>query len=280
MWLTFTVQDGRPLLAGTIDRPADALAPVPLWWTAPVHVAREGRATVLLGPGQPAQVWSDRVATAVTEVRRRVSAGRAARWSGAAVVEVPATRRDFEAVLGATDGSYAAIAAVTLAEGPAATAAVRVVVNPEVTRTLAPLGVSVVLLHEMVHVATRSTDSPAPTWIVEGLADQIALQVYPAAGAGAAEPLLQRVRSDGAPTSFPQDERFRAGEPDLDVSYAAAWLACRYIAETYSPAALQRLYTALDAGTGLDAAAQDELGVSSAALTAGWRRYLERRAGG
>jgi Peptidase of plants and bacteria len=204
----------------------------------------------------------------------------AAGWTGAVVVEVPATRADFEAVLGATDGSYASIAAVTLAEGPATTSAVRILVNPEVSRTLAPVGTAVVLLHEMVHVATRSTDSPAPTWIVEGLADYVALQAHPSAGDGAAAALLQQVRTQGPPRRLPVDDRFGAGAEDLAVGYAEGWLACRYVAETYSPAALQRLYTALDSRVALDQAVEDELGVSADALTAGWRRYLVRLAGG
>jgi hypothetical protein len=278
VWLTFAVQDGRPLLAGTSDRPGDQPAPVPLWWTGPVTAVQVQSASVLLGAGQPTAAWSSRVRAAVAEVRRRVTAGSAMGWAGAVVVEVPATRSDFEAVLGSSDGRYASIAAVTVAEGPAA-AAVRIVVNPEVTRRLAPTGVAIVLLHEVVHVATRSAESPAPSWVVEGLADYVALRAYPSAGAGAAEPLLRQVRTDGAPTRLPADDRFRAGAADLAAGYAEAWLACRYIAETYSPSGLQRLYTALDRGVGLDQATQDELGTSTAALTVGWRRYLVRLAG-
>jgi len=273
VWLTFALHAGQPLLAGTIDAPGDARAPAPIWWTGPVRAVQEDGMSALLGAGQPAGLWSARVRTAVAEVRHRVSAGAAAHWSGTVVVEVPATRRDFEAVLGAAEGSYAGIAAATVAEGPAA-AAVRVVVNPEVTPTLAPVGVAVVLLHELVHVATRSADSPAPTWMVEGLADYVALQAHPEAAPGAAEPLLRRVRSGDEPHVLPTDDRFRAGAPDLAVSYAEAWLLCRYIAEKFSPAALQRLYTALDSGTVLDQAVEDQLGVTRERLTAGWRRYL------
>jgi hypothetical protein len=280
VWLTFAVQDGRPLLAGTLDRPGGEPPPEPLWWTGPVTAVRAGSAWVLLGSGQSDEAWAARLGAAVADVRRRVTAGAAARWSGSVVVEVPATRADFEAVLGATDGSYRSIAAVTLAEGPAATAAVRVLVNPEVTRTLAPVGVAVVLLHELVHVATGSADSPAPTWLVEGLADYVALRAHPGAASSAADALLHQVRTRGAPRRLPADDRFRAGATDLAVSYAEAWLACRYVAETYSPAALQRLYTALDSGVGLDQAVEDELGISTGALTAGWRRYLVRLAGG
>jgi hypothetical protein len=253
--------------------------PQPIWWTGPVTAATDGETTVLVGAGQPVERWRERASTAVTQVRRRVTTAAVPSWRPT-VVEVPASRRDFEAVVGAADGSYAAIAAVTLAEGPSATAAVRVVVNPEVTRQLAPLGIAVVLTHEVVHVATRSADSPAPTWAVEGFADYIALTAYPAAGDGAGEPLLQQVRRSGAPEALPDDERFRAGQPDLAASYAGAWLACRSIAAAYGPAALQRFYAALDAGRTFEQAAEDELGVPAATVTEGWRTYLRQQAGG
>jgi hypothetical protein len=282
VWLTFAVQDGTPRLAGTDPPPATEapdLPAQPVWWTGPVTAASRGNVTVLVGSGQPAAVWLDRATTAAGTVRERVSAGAAARWPGDLVVEVPGSRRAFEAVLGVEPGSYAAIAAVTLAEGPSNDAALRVVVNPEVTRTLAPLGVAVVLTHETVHVATRSPDSPAPTWLVEGLADDVALTAHPDAAAGVADPLLQRVRAEGPPRALPGDEEFLAGADGLAVSYAEAWLACRYVRRTYSAAALQRLYTALDAGRALDEAMNDVLGTDLAGFTAGWRDDLVQQAG-
>lgn len=282
VWLIFAIDDGRTLLAGTADRPTGTPVPQPIWWTGPVTAARDGAVTVLLGSGQPARAWLRSSRAAVDAVRAALASDAAdvsGGWSGNLTVEVPATRRDFETVLGADEGSYAAIAAVTLAEGPATSAAVRVVVNPDVSRTLAPVGVAVVLTHETVHVATRSVDSPAPTWVVEGFADYVALQVHPEAVDEAAAPLVRQIRQSGPPRALPANERFRAGEPDLAVTYAAAWSACRYVAETYSPASLGRLYAALDAGEPLARAAPDQLGVSAARLTADWRRYLRRFAG-
>lgn len=279
VWLTFAVDDGRPLLAGTADRPSGTPVPQPIWWTGPVTAARDGAVMVLLGSGQPARAWLRSSRAAVDAVQEALPSGVSDGWSGNLTVEVPASRRDFETVLGADEGSYAAIAAVTLAEGPATSAAVRVVVNPDVNRTLAPVGVAVVLTHETVHVATRSVDSPAPTWAVEGFADYVALQAHPDAVDEAAAPLVRQVRQSGPPRALPANERFRAREPDLAVTYAAAWSACRYVAQTYSAASLGRLYAALDAGEPLARAAPDQLGVSAARLTADWRRYLRRLAG-
>ncbi|SDS06531.1 hypothetical protein SAMN04488543_0998 [Friedmanniella luteola] len=283
VWLTFDLDGDRPQLAGTTppedpDDPDGAVRPQPVWWTGPVSAASRDGVTVLAGPGQSADAWLDRAVAAAAVVRERVRAGDAARWGGGLVVEVPASRTAFEAELGADPGSYTGIAAVTLGEGSGAGSALRVVVNPDVTRVLAPLGVAVVLTHETVHVATRSPDSPAPTWLVEGLADEVALAANPAAADGVAEPLLARVRADGAPEALPGDEAFLAGADDLAVSYAAAWTACRYVAETWSEEDLQRLYTAVDGGQRLDAALQATLGTDEARFTAGWRAALARQA--
>lgn len=283
VWLTFAVDSGRTLLAGTVDRPAGTPVPEPIWWTGPVTAVRDGTVMVVLGSGQPAQAWLRRSRNAVDAVRGVVASDASDAsdgWSGELTVEVPASRRDFEAVLGADAGSYAAIAAVTLAAGPTTSAALRVVVNPDVSRRLAPVGVAVVLTHETVHVATHSADSPAPTWAVEGFADYVALQAHPGAADEAVEPLLSQVRRSGPPSALPGNERFRAGEPDLAVTYAAASSLCRYVATTYSAASLRRLYNALDAGEPLERAAPDQLGVSATRLTADWRRYLRRLAGG
>ncbi len=278
VWLTFASDRGQVLLAGTLDEPAGTTEPEPIWWTGPVDAVQDGRLTVLVGSGQPGDRWLERTRDAVREVRRRLRTGVARTWTGAAVVEVPASRADFESVVGAAPGSYADVAAVTLAEGSTSSAVLRVVVNPDVTRTLTEVGVATVLTHELVHRATRSPDSPAPTWAVEGLADYVAFTAHPAAAVGSQKLLLERVRQHGAPRALPADDRFGADRADLDLTYAEAWSACRYVATTWSAAGLERLYTALDDGASLDTAARDELGVSASALTTGWRRWLQRQA--
>ena len=280
VWLTFVPDPRGVRLAGTLDSPDGPVSAVPIWWTGPVRAIRDGGLTVLAGAGQPPAAWLARTRAAVRAVRTRVPGRPAASgWAKAVVVEVPASRAAFEAVVGASPGSYARIAAVTLAEGSGASAAVRVVVNPDLTRRLSELGTATVLTHELVHLATRSADSPAPTWAVEGLADQVAFASHPGAAAASTRLLRNQVRRHGAPSRPPTDDEFAAGRRDLDLVYAQAWSVCRYVADAWSPAALLRLYAALDRGTRLDRAAEDQLGVSAADLTAGWRRWLVRQAG-
>jgi hypothetical protein len=89
---------------------------------------------------------------------------------------------------------------------------------------------------------------------------------------------MARVRSDGAPESFPADRRFQVGSSNLQLSYAEAWLACRFIADEYSEAQLGRLYAELARGRTLDQASRSTLQVSETTLTEGWRDYLVRLA--
>ena len=126
----------------------------------------------------------------------------------------------------------------------------------------------------MVHIATRSPDSPAPTWAEEGLAEWVSIQAHPGQRSEAADEVLARVRDDGAPSSFPSDRQFQVGARDLQRAYAEAWLACRFIADQYSQARLGRFYAELARGSSVDEASRSTLQLSEAELTAGWRATL------
>ena len=73
-----------------------------------------------------------------------------------------------------------------------------------------------------------------PIWAEEGLAEWVSLRAHPGQRSEATDDVLIRVRSDGAPRSFPADQEFQAGARNLHLAYAEAWLACRYIADRYS----------------------------------------------
>jgi hypothetical protein len=165
---------------------------------------------------------------------------------------VPAAQRDFESVLGERAGSYASIAAVTYRAGVEGDA-IRIVVNPKAAR-LNSNALQSVLEHELVHVATRSPDTPAPMWAEEGLAEWVSIRAHPGQRSGGTDELLLRVREDGAPRTFPADGRFEASADDLELAYAEAWLACRFIADRYSESQLGRLYAELAHGSSRPAA--------------------------
>lgn len=280
VWVTFVQDTAAVRIAGTTD--GDGSDPQPLWWTGPVTAATVRGSTALVSgdadSAARARTWASRAAVAAREVASRIDPDR--RWTARLVIEVPKDQADFERVLGVTTGSYAGIAAVTWPEGPdPKTAALRIIVNPGlVAQTggggLADEGVAILLTHEATHVATRSAASPAPTWLVEGYADAIAYEAHPATVDTAAAVALDDVTLHGPPAALPSDADFAPGAARLDLTYARAWLACRYVAETSSPTGLNRLYDAVDTGTSLDDALQSVLGVDETAFVRGWRTWL------
>ena len=274
IWMTFLPGDGGVTVAGTTDGP-DERSAQPYWLVEPLRVATSAHATTLTASAGASR-WLQRGGAAACAVRKRLTGGLGAAWNGELVLEVPSTRQAFERVLGVAPGSYASIAAVAWPEGPdASTAALRIVVNPGVTATLGEQGLAVLLTHEAVHVATRSAASQAPTWLVEGLADYVAYDAYPATATVAAAALLRRVRDRGAPTALPTDDQFAPSAQDLPLTYAEAWTACRLLAEEHSPTRLMRFYRAVSDGVDLRAALRRETGQTTAQLTAQWRRSLE-----
>jgi hypothetical protein len=277
VWLTFLDAGGEVKIAGAIDEPrGDPPEQMPSWWLGPLTARESGGVTMLAGSGQSIDRWIKLAGAALTNVREHLPNGLGTSWNRQVVIEVPAAQRDFESVLGERAGSYASIAAVTYRAGVDGDA-IRIVVNPKAAR-LNSSALQAVLEHELVHVATRSPDTPAPMWAEEGLAEWVSIRAHPGQRSGGTDQLLLRVRGDGAPRAFPADGRFEASADDLEVAYAEAWLACRFIADRYSEAQLGRLYAELAHGNSLDQASRSTLHLSETELTAEWRAYLDRLA--
>ena len=279
VWLTFVADDAEARLAGTFDGPVgQPREPEPSWWLGPLTARRQGSVTVLAGSGQPADRWAGLAVQAATAAKRRLPAGVADGWSGRVVVEVPATTGDFAAVLGLPARAYAGIAAVAhqvgIGEGPP----LWVVVNPRARALVPEQQLAEILRHEITHLAARSPESAAPLWVVEGLAEWVAVGEEPGRSSSGTADLLAALRRDGPPRSLPADADFAVGSPNLNRAYAEAWLACSHIVEQYSSARLGRLYAELDRGWSVDEASRAVLGISADELTADWRRLLVSRA--
>ena len=133
------------------------------------------RSTVLAGSGQSVDRWLGVARPAAAAVQRALPAG-VADWAGEVVLEVPATPADFAAVLGQPADRYAGIAAVAYQVGDGDRPPLRVVVNPRSATLVTDDQLTEIVRHELVHVATRSPESPAPLWAVEGLAEWVALR--------------------------------------------------------------------------------------------------------
>ncbi|HEU5484792.1 MAG TPA: hypothetical protein VFU98_07795 [Microlunatus sp.] len=275
LWLTFVdeaVPDGTiTRLAGDGDSPVD-LAPVPIWLQQPVRLLRAGD-VLLLSAAADAETWTTQAADARRAVTSRIGVARRDR-DEVLIVEMPQSQQVFEQTLGVPPGSYASVAAAAWPRGPdPTTAPVHVVVNPEASRQLGELGRQVLLTHEAVHVFTRSAQSPAPTWLVEGYADEIAYDAYPAGAAPAEKAVTSAIRADGSDRSWPSDKDFAPDAADLDLAYDLAWTAAHSLAGEDGAATLNRFYAAVDRGGSIGEAAE-EIGSSEPALLQRWRRHL------
>ena len=94
-------------------------------------------------------------------------------------------------------------------------------VNPRARELVSDDELAELIRHEIVHVATRSPDSPAPTWAVEGLAEWVALDRASGRSSPGVVAVLAAVRRDGPPAMLPGEADFAVGATGLNQAYAA-----------------------------------------------------------
>lgn len=247
----------------------------PLWLTGPVEVRRTDRVLVLGAEGADVGAVAARAEAAVPVVRRVLGA-----WRPRLVVEVPASAAGLGDLLGADDGQYDGVAAVTASPdgSTAPDAPLHVFVNPDVLGTLRSRGAQVVLSHEATHVATRAPVRSQPLWLLEGFADYVALRDVDLPLSTTAGQVIEQVREDGPPPALPGPVEFDTGTTHLGAAYEAAWLACVVLADRVGERGLVDLYRAAGSD-GLEAALREVAGWTEAELTQAWRARLTELAG-
>ncbi|MGA6172286.1 hypothetical protein ACPEIF_18820 [Streptomyces sp. NPDC012600] len=271
----------------TADRPAEG-ASDQLWHQGAVAVVR-GAHSLVLGVGRPEEELR-RVADTVDLAVPAVSDAWPGEWARRVVVLVPDSVASMAELLGSPETSYRGIAAVTTGEagttGERPAIADRVIVNPQAYATLGSFGQRVVLTHETVHVATRtSTSTATPVWLSEGFADWAAYRAEDRAPDLIAPALTKAVRAGDVPDAFPVDEDFGFdGDPDkLARAYESAWMACELIAERWGSRKLTAFYAAVGAHSGREGAVEQAMGAvldtTPEEFTADWRDYLSTRLG-
>jgi hypothetical protein len=284
--LTFVLREGRWLLAADDDFALQGRStPRALWDRGPVVAVRDAGVLVLGHPGQ--RPLMDQVARLAAAAVPRVTAAWGP-WRERVVVVVPDDAEELAGLLG-SPADLTRIAAVATAElrggeGDYDPAGDRVLVNPETFAGLGAVGRQVVLTHEVTHVATRRASGPAvPAWLAEGLADLVGYTGVDLPTSVTAADLAAEVRAGRLPAALPADADFEGGSPRLTQVYQGAWLAVRLLDERHGRAALLRFYRAVGArrdvppATAVEDALRDELGTTTAELTADWRTSLQRR---
>jgi hypothetical protein len=107
--------------------------------------------------------------------------------------------------------------------------------------------------HELTHVALARRDDRVPTWLSEGIAEYVSVQLIPPE-----ERMISRdaVRAaDRGIGDLPRDRDFNG--PHSGANYGISWYACAYIADTFGEETLWRVFDAMRAGNGTTEREQD-----------------------
>lgn len=277
-YLTFADRGGHWYLAGDDDGvPSGHRTAVQLWDQGPVRVVSGAHSLVLgVAPAAVLRGYAAEADRAVPEVAHAWGNG----WPRKVVVEAPATLDRMAALLGASPDGYRDIAAVTTGE-PAAGAggapADRVIINPAAFGGLSDFGRQVVLTHETTHVATRVyTTAHTPLWLSEGIADWVAYRDSGRTAREVAPELAADVAVGRLPAALPTAADFRTTAGGLAQAYEGGWLACRLVADRWSPDTLTALYRAAAQGGTLDSHLRAVLGLGLTDFTARWRDYVRQ----
>jgi hypothetical protein len=238
----------------------------------------EGGVLLVVGPGtgdaEPARQVVEQAAADLGAATARVDAVWGADWPrGTGVVVVPTAAEVARLAGRDPSGQLDAVAVGADAALPdGAPAGVRVVLAVERFAALTPLGRTVTLTHELVHVATRATAAAAgavvPRWLTEGYADHVARLDRDVPAAALAAPLLA---ARGTPR-VPDDAAFTASDAAaVQLAYAAAWTLVTSAARVAGTPAVTALVRAVRAGTELERACRDALGRPFGEVVATWR---------
>lgn len=186
-----------------------------------------------------------------------------------------------EVVLPGSDAEFATLTggAPASQEAPAVTVgsleAAHIVIHPDSWVRLTPQGRQAVLTHEVTHLSMQG-DGGVPAWLGEGLAEYTAHRTSALAPGDIAGSALQGVRAGAVPADWPALSSTDRGPVagDAWAGYALSWLACLYLAQTYSEEQLVEFYQEVSAGTPVSTALPDVFGVSEADALAGWGHWL------
>ncbi|RYC12996.1 hypothetical protein [Nocardioides zhouii] len=257
---TFVRRDGEVALANDHSAEVDAMTrwiPAP-WDVAHIEVRRTEQILGIFDEDtvDHADYVMRDLAAAATVVREHLP-----QWTGSFVVyggsDVTAMSRMTEMTVDETAG----VAFPVLSRVGGRVAAYRFIVNPTVVGDV--LSRSVVFRHELVHVALGSSDAWSPVWLVEGVAQYVALSPYPVDQ----RRLMAAQRLVGvAPRALEDSRAFY--ERNQGVNYALAALVCDYVASTRGEDAIWDLVRTFASGAGgAEEVVRRELGVSTSELS-------------
>ena len=234
---------------------------------------------LVLGNAKPSSSLKEQAGQAVRDVTTFWGTD----WDKQVLVVVPRSQKQLGTLLRKDGSSYSALAAVATAErnGGSGDAPANVVwVNPAGFAKINALGRTIVLRHEILHVATgAAVPNEFPLWLEEGVAEYFGYRDSGVKQQVIASSLLADAKNGRVPSRFAKTADFVPTNPRLSQAYEGSWWAARLLVERYGEAALLRVYrTALaqsNKKTAVDVALRQELGISEAELTSLWRASIK-----
>lgn len=272
------VRTGRGWRVAT-EEPVGGVAAAP-WLVMPRLRVVRGARSVVAGSA-PADVLAEQAAGADATLGEL-----AGRWEDTpplVLVLVPADPSEAAGLLGVPQTRRRVAATTDGPTGPDGRATGdRIVIDPEVRGRLGAPGRSVVLSHELTHVAVRATapGSPPP-WLSEGYADHVGYRRADVPPQQVVASLADAVRRGAVPSELPSSADLDPSRGDITVGYLSAWQAVELIAERYGEDRLRRLVRACASSAGpeaaevtCDRALAATLGLTRDDLTRAWRARL------
>ncbi len=284
LFLTVVREDGQWRIVGDTDGEVLGFVSTDhLWDLGPVTVTRRGDVGAIHRPD------FDGVAQLLDEAQRALDIA-ADRWpldfSHAVPIIVPDSEDELGELLHVSFdlSNFVAFATATsFGEGLVYDlTGSRIVVNPERFLQRSTATRELILVHELLHVATHEVAGlHVPNWLDEGIAQAVGEQ---RSSTGTA--LLTDTVTRGFDGTPPTDTEFRIGGQDrVFLSYQQAWSLVDFLARTYGVEAVADFYAAAGVGSVtrpgsedhlLDQAARTAFGVPLAQLRAAWADDLAR----
>ena len=266
-WRIATDVDAEPLGLVSVDH---------LWDHGPVEVSRDGPVMALHHPDGPdVDALLAEARAALVQADDRWPRG----WSATVPVVVPRDEEELGELLHVTFdlSNFVAFATATPVgeRGEHQLTGSRIVVNPARLLDRSPATRQRILVHELVHVATRPSAGPmVPSWLEEGVAQALG-ERQSTTGTG----LLDAVPADRL--ALPTDSQFTVGGRDrIFLSYQVAWAFVDHLVDTHGVEAVAEFYVAVGRGAvgrpgteahHVDRAAREVLGAPLDELVERWR---------
>lgn len=177
-------------------------------------------------------------------------------------IDVPADQAGFRARGGSVEPGEQ-IAATTTASG-------RVVLAPTLFTEVTEQGLTVVLTHELTHVALHQAGDPdLARWVVEGAAEFTAYRPTGLPLPRLAPQLAAAVRAGHLPAGPPSDARFRSAP---QAAYQEAYVWCAFLVDRFGIDSFTDFVRSAD--TGRQAEFTAAFGVSSTSLRQPFQQFL------